>query len=357
MEQRSEQSSSNGQPLIGRQGLKLLMRLMVVLGMTLLLLFGSANANYAVRPDVRDYIAELSREHGFAETELVELFAEVQRQDSILEAIARPAERTLKWHEYRQIFMKEQRIAQGLEFWSENEAALSKAQSVYGVPAEYVVAIIGVETRYGRILGSYRVVDALTTLAFDYPPRAKFFRGELTQFLLLTREEGANPRELKGSYAGAMGYGQFIPSSYRNYAVDFDGDGQRDIWRNSTDAIGSVANYFKRHGWQSGGPVVLPVTVAGAGVDGLVNQGLELNRTVGELKALGVHIDGGGGDLAEETRAAIFRMELEDGAEYWLGLTNFHVITRYNHSRMYALAVHQLGQAIRLRHEQLAVAL
>ncbi|MDH3640848.1 MAG: lytic murein transglycosylase B [Gammaproteobacteria bacterium] len=333
------------------------MRLMFLLGMTMLLLFGSAYADYTVRQDVKDYIAELVAEHGFAESELAELFAEVERKDSILEAIARPAERTLKWHEYRKIFLKEQRIAQGLEFWAENEPALLQAEATYGVPPEYVVAIIGVETRYGRITGSYRVVDALTTLGFDYPKRAKFFRRELTQFLLLAREEGANPRDLKGSYAGAMGYGQFIPSSYRAYAVDFDGDGRRDIWTNTTDAIGSVANYFSRHGWQNDGRVVMPVTVTGGDLDGVANKTLDLNHTVGELQDLGVQIDTDADDLTAATRASIYRMELEEGAEYWLGLKNFHVITRYNRSRLYALAVHQLGQAILSRHEQLAAAL
>ena len=333
------------------------MRFTFLLGMTTLLLFGSAYADYTGRQDVKDYIGEIVAEHGFAEAELAELFAEAERKDSILEAIARPAERRLKWHEYRKIFIKEQRIAQGLEFWAENESALLRAESVYGVPPEYVVAIIGVETRYGRILGSYRVVDALTTLAFDYPPRAKFFRSELTQFLLLAREEGSNPRDLKGSYAGAMGYGQFIPSSYRAYAVDFDGDGRRDIWTNTTDAIGSVANYFSRHGWQNDARVVLPVTVTGSELDEVANKSLDLTSTVGELKALGAELDTQAEGLGEDTRAAIFRMELEDGAEYWLGLKNFHVITRYNRSRMYALAVYQLGQAILHRHENLAAAL
>ena len=346
MDKRSEQ-----------QGVQTFMRLAFLVGITTLLLFGSVHADYTGRQDVKDYIDELVREHGFGEAELAELFAEAERKDSILEAIARPAERRLKWHEYRQIFIKETRITQGLEFWAENESALLRAESVYGVAPEYVVAIIGVETRYGRILGSYRVVDALTTLAFDYPPRAKFFRSELTQFLLLAREEGTNPRDLKGSYAGAMGYGQFIPSSFRAYAVDFDGDGQRDIWTNKTDAIGSVANYFSRHGWENEGRVVIPVSVSGSDLDAVANQSLNLTQTVGELKALGVQIGEEHDDLAEETRAAIFRMELEDGAEYWLGLNNFHVITRYNRSRLYALAVHQLGQVIRSRHESLAASL
>jgi membrane-bound lytic murein transglycosylase B len=333
------------------------MRLTLLLGMTTGLLFGSVHADYTGREDVKEYVAELVAEHGFSDAALTELFAGAQRKDSILEAIARPAERTLKWHEYRQIFIQETRIVQGLQFWAENESALQRAQAEYGVPAEYVVAIIGVETRYGRVAGSYRVVDALATLAFDYPPRAKFFRGELTEFLLLAREEDRNPTDLKGSYAGAMGYGQFIPSSYRGYAVDFDGDGQRDIWTNTTDAIGSVANYVSQHGWQNGALVVLQVSVAGDGVDGLANQTLNLTRTVGELQALGVRVGPQANGLRADTRAAIFRMRLEEGSEYWLGLKNFYVITRYNHSRLYALAVHQLGQAIRSRRDDLRAVL
>jgi membrane-bound lytic murein transglycosylase B len=351
MGERSKLLDSKGLP-----GVQTFMRLMLLLGITTLLLFGSVHADYSGRPDVQAYIAELVGDHDFAEAELAEFFAQAERKDRILELIARPAERRLKWHEYRKIFIGEDRITQGQQFWHENEAALLRAEETYGVPPEYVVAIIGVETRYGRISGGYRVVDALATLAFDYPPRAKFFRSELTQFLLLAREEGMNPRDLKGSYAGAMGYGQFIPSSYRNYAVDFDGDGLRDIWSNTTDAIGSVANYFARHGWQGDGLVVLPASVQGDGLEALANQTLELTSTIGELRALGAQLDGDAGGLAEQTRAAVFRMELEDGPEYWIGLKNFYVITRYNHSRLYALAVHQLSQAILARREGLTVA-
>jgi membrane-bound lytic murein transglycosylase B len=341
-----------GTPLARRllRGLNTVMRLGLLLGMTILLLFGSANADYAERSDVQNYISELVSEHEFTDAELAELFSDVVRKESILEAIARPAERRLRWHAYRKIFLGENRIAQGLQFWSENAAALSKAESEYGVSPEYVVAIIGVETRYGRTLGYYRVVDALTTLAFDYPPRAKFFRGELTEFLLLAREEGVDPREFKGSYAGAMGYGQFIPSSYRHYAVDFSGDGRRDIWSNTTDAIGSVANYLKRHGWQRDGLVVLQVAVENDELRDVANQSLNLTHTVGELRALGVGVAAQTDGLADDMNAAIFRMQLEDGAQYWLGLKNFYVITRYNRSRLYALAVHQLGQEIRARH-------
>jgi membrane-bound lytic murein transglycosylase B len=319
-------------------------RVAVVLGVTFLVLHGSAHADYADRADVREYISELVGEHGFAEDELVDLFHQAQRKDRILQSIARPAERTLEWHEYRQIFLKEPRISQGLEFWAANDTALKKAEATYGVAPEYIVAILGVETRYGRISGSYRVLDALTTLAFDYPPRSAFFRKELTEYLLLAREEDRDPLWFMGSYAGAMGYGQFIPSSFRAYAVDFDGDGYRDIWTNEWDAIGSVANYFSRHGWRQAGAVAMRVGVDGGDADAVANESLSLKRTVGELKSLGVQVDG----LPDEERAGLYRMMLEDGwPEYWVGLNNFHVITRYNRSRLYALAVHQLSQAIK----------
>ena len=317
-----------------------------------LLLVGAGCADYTDREDVQAYMAEVSAEHHFASEELEQLFSQATRQSSILEAIARPAERTLEWHEYREIFLQESRIEQGLRFWDDNEEALQAAWAAFGVPPEYVVAIIGVETRYGQITGGYRVLDALTTLTFDYPPRAPFFRKELTQFLLLAREEGRDPLELKGSYAGAMGYGQFIPSSFRSYAVDFDEDGTRDIWSNTWDAIGSVANYFASHGWQPEAEVVRAVTVVGDAADGVANQSLELNHTIDDLRTLGVEVDGFDSfDGAEAV--ALFRMKLADGAEYWLGLNNFYVITRYNRSRLYALAVHQLAQAIRARREVL----
>jgi membrane-bound lytic murein transglycosylase B len=320
-------------------------------GLVAAALGGPALADYGQRAEVRQYVAELVAEHGFAAAELHELFAQAERKQGIIDAISRPAERVLKWHEYREIFLKEPRISQGVEFWNEYEPVLAEAERVYGVAPEYVVAILGVETRYGRITGSHRVLDALATLAFDYPPRAAFFRKELTQFLLLTREEGRSPLELTGSYAGAMGYGQFIPSSYRAYAVDFDGDGLRDIWNNPHDAVGSIANYFKRHGWRAGGNVAVPVQVRGNVDAGLAGDALELKHTVADLVRFGAVADG----LPAGEAAALFRMDGAEGAEYWVGLNNFYVITRYNRSRMYALAVHQLSQAIKsARQAQLA---
>ena len=327
--------------------MKNLARIAVVSCITALLLYGPVSADYPERDDVRAYVDELVAEHGFGRDALIATFADARHQPRIVEAMSRPAEKALKWFEYRRIFLKDNRIDRGIEFWAENKAALETALASYNVAPEYVVAIIGVETLFGRIMGSHRVLDALSTLAFDYPPRAGFFRNELTQFLLLVREEKRDPGDLKGSYAGAMGYGQFIPSSYRHYAVDFDGDGTRDIWRNTTDAIGSVANYFARHGWRGDGEVVVRVEASGPGVDKVVNTGLSLDRTVSEIRSAGVQIP----DIDGAASAALFRMDLKDGAEYWLGLHDFYVITRYNRSAMYALAVHQLGQAIKAGRE------
>ncbi len=320
----------------------MLWKIALLLGITALMLYSSVHADYAHRADVREYVDELVQEHGFEKERLMELFHQAQRKDRILESIARPAERTLQWHEYRNIFLKETRIRQGVEFWDGNASVLARAEARFGVAPEYVVAILGVETRYGRLTGGYRVLDALTTLAFDYPPRSSFFRSELTQYFLLAREEGRDPTWFTGSYAGAMGYGQFIPSSYRAYAVDFNGDGARNIWTDEADAIGSVANYFERHGWRAGEPVALRVTADGGAAGEVANESLSLKRTVGELRALGVQVAG----LPDDLPASLYRMKLEEGEEYWLGLNNFYVITRYNRSRLYALAVHQLAQEI-----------
>ena len=260
----------------------------------------------------------------------------------IIDLISRPSEKRLQWHEYRKILVDEARIKLGVEFWNENIAALSEAEQVYSVAPEIIVAIIGVETRYGKIMGSYPVVEALSTLAFDYPPRAKFFRKELTEFFILTRDQKLDPASLTGSYAGAMGYGQFIPSSYRAYAVDFDGDNFKDIWNNKADAIGSVANYFSRHGWQGDGPVIVRGYKTSPNLDVTANESLEPKFLAGDLRKKGIR-----NNLADNTKVALFEMQGEMGQEYWLGLSDFYVITRYNRSSMYALAVFQLSQAIK----------
>jgi len=285
---------------------------------------------------------ELSGSYGFSRNNLEKILSDHQPNKRIIDLISRPSEKRLQWHEYRKILVDEARIKLGVEFWNENIVALSEAEQVYSVAPEIIVAIIGVETRYGKIMGSYPVVEALSTLAFDYPPRAKFFRKELTEFFILTRDQKLDPASLTGSYAGAMGYGQFIPSSYRAYAVDFDGDNFKDIWNNKADAIGSVANYFSRHGWQGDGPVIVRGYKTAHNLDVTANESLEPKFLAGDLRKKGIR-----NNLADKTKVALFEMQGERGQEYWLGLSDFYVITRYNRSSMYALAVFQLSQAIK----------
>jgi membrane-bound lytic murein transglycosylase B len=299
-------------------------------------------ADFAEREDVQAFIAGMVERHGFQAEPLREMFRDVRISDGVLKAIAKPAE-ALPWYRYREIFVKPDRVEQGVRFWNENREALERARGAYGVPEEFIVAIIGVETRYGKNAGQYKVFDSLATLAFEYPPRAEFFRSELEQYLLLAREQGFDPLELKGSYAGAMGIPQFISSSYRRFAVDFDIDGVTDIWSNADDAIGSVGNYFHSHGWLKGGPVAVPATHAG---DTAVEpgKGLEPDITVAELGAMGIQPALA---LPGREKVKLLALELESGKEYWLGLNNFYVITRYNRSPLYAMAVFQLAQLIR----------
>ena len=304
--------------------------------------------NYSGNPAALALVDELVQEEGFEREALLAVFADASRQDSIIKAMDRPAEKTKPWYEYREIFLNDKRESQGVEFYHQHRAVLQRAEQETGVPAEIIVAIIGVETYYGRIAGSYRVIDALSTLAFDYPRRSEFFTSELKHFLILTRDQGLDPLQLMGSYAGAMGYGQFMPSSYRSYAVDFDGDDLADIWNNPDDAIGSVANYFLRHGWRAGEQVVL---AADAGADfpqEMLSKGRKLKPrfTVGEFVAAGLVPRS---EVDAAAQAIGIEFELQDGLEYWLGLHNFYVITRYNHSAMYAMSVYQLSQRLAAR--------
>lgn len=310
-------------------------------------LFGAvqqANAgDYERSPQVAEFVGEMTRDYGFAQEQLMGVFGEVKRKQSILDAISRPAERVKPWKDYRPMFITDARIARGVDFWRQHEATLARAEQEYGVPAQVIVSIIGVETFFGRNTGNFRVIDALSTLGFDYPPRADFFRKELREFLLLAREEQLDPLTLKGSYAGAMGLPQFMPSSFRSYAVDFDGDGHINIWNNPDDAIGSVANYFKRHGWVAGEPVVSRALVVGERADEGLTTGIEPAKTVGELRALGWSSHDA---LRDDLPVTAFRLEGEQGPEYWMGLKNFYAITRYNRSVMYAMAVHQLSEQL-----------
>lgn len=299
--------------------------------------------DYEGSPQVAEFVAEMTRDYGFAGEQLVSLFREVERKQAILDAISRPAERVKPWKEYRPIFITDARIQKGVDFWNKHADALARAEKEYGVPAQVIVAIIGVETFYGGNTGNYRVIDALSTLGFDYPPRADFFRKQLKEFLLLAREEQVDPLTLKGSYAGAMGLPQFMPGSFRAYAVDFDGDGHIDIWNNPVDAIGSVASYFKRHGWVAGEPVVSRAQVRGENAEQGLTEGLDPVKNVGELRALGW---ASGDALRDDLPVTAFRLDGVDGMEYWMGLPNFYVITRYNRSVMYSMAVHQLSESL-----------
>jgi membrane-bound lytic murein transglycosylase B len=308
-----------------------------------LLLCTPALALDVERADVRAFIDELVRDHEFDAGELRATLAAVETQQSVLDAIARPAERTKSWREYRAIFITPERIAAGVKFWGENEARLQRIAGQTGVPAEMLAGIIGVETYFGARAGRYRLLDSLATLAFDYPPRSRFFRSELTQLFLLARDESLAIEKAVGSYAGAMGAPQFMPSSYRAYAVDGDGDGRRDLFDNWDDVLASVANYFTAHGWRSGEAVVARATLAGAGTHQPEDNRLSADSTVAGLKAAGVRF---ATDQPAEAPAGLLAFDGEDGREYWAGFHNFYVITRYNRSTMYALAVYQLGQAI-----------
>lgn len=303
--------------------------------------------NYtAEHPAVEPFVEEMRAEYGFDPRHVRQLLAQAERRDSILEAISRPAERVRPWHEYRKIFITDRRIAEGVAFWNQHADALARAEEVYGIEPEIILAIIGVETFYGANKGSHRVIDALATLGFDYPPRADFFRGQLKSFLVLTREQQVDPLSLTGSYAGAMGFPQFIPSSYLAYAVDFDEDGVRDIWNNPVDAIGSAANYFAEHKWKHGETVAVEATVSGEDyAQGFtLDRGLEAKISVGELKKLGWTPSV---ELPEDAQVMAFEFDAGDHKQYWLGLHNLHVITRYNRSVMYAMVVHQLAELIR----------
>ena len=304
------------------------------------------------REDVRAFIQRVHQEHGLDPETLRSILELARIQPPIIEAISRPAERVRPWHEYRKIFMTEARVTAGAQFWAEHRALIERVSAETGVPPEILVGIIGVETFYGRIVGRHRVLDALATLAFEYPPRSAFFARELEQFLLLVREQGLEIETPVGSYAGAMGMPQFIPSSYRAYAVDGDGDGRIDLWNSMEDILASVANYFKAHGWRAGKPVVASAVVPGGSAPAeLAHQGLNANITVGELWSAGIGL---AGPAPRETGAAagLFVLEHEAGPRYWAGFHNFYVITRYNRSLMYALAVHQLGEAISARMEE-----
>lgn len=288
------------------------------------------------------FIDDMVKSHGFDRQELSSVMQQAEKRQSILDAISRPAE-GMPWWRYRRIFLTRERAQKGAEYWQQNSKTLDEAEKKFGVPPEIITAIIGVETFYGKRTGDYPVLDALYTLGFHYPKRDKFFRGQLKEFLILARDENLNPKQPTGSYAGAMGRPQFIPSSYKSFAIDFDADGDRDIWQDDVDTIGSVANYFAEHHWKRGGPVTSQVTDILPGHQGFIDAGMKPGLSLFALEQAGIKIQKG---LARDQLASLIELEQQDGLEHWLGLHNFYVITRYNHSNLYAMAVYQLSREI-----------
>lgn len=310
---------------------------------------------YSERPDVIAFINRMATEHGYNKKKLLELFGNVKHQAQVIEAYKKPAERALSWKRYQKIFVKPKRIDLGVEFWNKHKTILERAEQDTGVPAEMIVAIIGVESRFGSHKGKNKVLDSLTTLAFERKKRNTFFKRELQEFLLLCEEQGFDPREVTGSYAGAMGVPQFISSSYRAYAVDYDQDGKIDLFNSVDDVIGSVANYFKRHGWQSGQRVVSSVKRTPNAVEGLASgkgrYGLKPEKIAADFIKSGWLAEA---NVPNQEKLTLLEFDDEAQGYYLFGHKNFYVITRYNQSSMYALAAHQLAQRIKLKYQNQA---
>lgn len=323
----------------------------------LILLFLAAPAWAQMPPNSDQFIATAVEEYGLSADEVRAVLEDAQFQQSIVDAISRPAE-SKPWHEYRKIFLTDKRIDDGVTFWNEHRQLIAAASEKFGVDEDVIVAIIGVETFYGRITGNYRTVDALVTLGFYYPQnlrsdRSDFFATELLHFLKLASDEGLPATEITGSYAGAMGMGQFMPSSYREYAVDFDGDGNRDLWRSTADAVGSVANYLKRHHWQFGQPVAVRMQASqGADFESLDERSYKPSLTVAQWQEKGFEPSVA---VPADAPAAVLKLEEAERNGYWMVFNNFYVITRYNRSPRYAMAVYDLSQAIKHKFEQGAV--
>lgn len=309
--------------------------------------------DFANNPNAQQFIDKMVNKHGFDRQQLQEILSQAKRLDSVLRLMDNQAPTTSvkppsgpngAWLRYRKKFITPDNVQNCVVFWNQYEDALNRAWQVYGVPPEIIVGIIGVETRWGRVMGKTRILDALATLSFNYPRRAEYFSGELETFLLMARDEQDDPLNLKGSFAGAMGYGQFMPSSYKQYAVDFSGDGHINLW-DPVDAIGSVANYFKAHGWVKGDQVAV---MANGQAPGLPN-GFKTKYSISQLAAAGLTPQQ---PLGNHQQASLLRLDVGTGYQYWYGLPNFYTITRYNHSTHYAMAVWQLGQAVALARVQ-----
>lgn len=320
--------------------------------------YAEGSNNYADRPAVQSFIAEMHAKHQFNQDKLSAMFAEAEKQDKVIELMNRQAE-SKEWYQYRPIFISEDRARKGAAFWNQYKTELDQAHKRYGVPPEIIVAIIGAETSYGTNVGSFPVFDTLTTLSFDYPRRAPFFRNELVEYLIMTRDENLDAMEIKGSYAGAMGPPQFMPSSYRAYAVDYEGNDSIDLLNNMEDAIVSVAHYLKRNGWDPQLSIVaVPAKVKGNGFQELISNELRPGTSVIKpqkpfitVKALEKYGVTPTTPLPGSLKVSVIELKNQNSNEYWIGTNNFYTITRYNHSNMYAMAVYQLSQEILKYHQ------
>ena len=292
------------------------------------------------------FARQAARHDGLSRRTILKILRHARAQPQIIDKISRPAEQVLQWWQYRQIFLTDKRISAGVEFWEEHRDTLERVSAEQGVPPQYIVAILGAETYYGHITGSYRVLDALATLAFDYPPRARYFRSELQKFLVLTHREKIDPLSVKGSYAGAMGPLQFMPSAYLRYAVDGNDDGSRDLFTDWDDIFASVAHYLQQDGWQAGGPVVADVRIDPGATFQIDPSNLRLDETIDGLNAQGVRVQS---DVPGNTPVVLLLAQQQDGPTYRVGFNNFHALTRYNHSALYAMAVDELACAIAAR--------
>lgn len=303
-----------------------------------------------LRPPLEKFIIQMAHTHGFDLHALRALFAQVQTSQGVVKAIGAPS--TAKfWYEFKPLFVDGGRIVGGVKYWNENAGVLARAHGEFGVPEAVIVALIGIETRYGRNTGGYRVIDALSTLAFDVPARGDFFRGELEEFLLLCREQNWDPLTVKGSFAGAMGLAQFMPGSYRRHAMDYDGDGHIDLWNNSTDVIGSVASYLRFFGWKDGQPIVAPARVEALDPRALLDVGLKPSLTLEQWRSRGARPLT---PMPDVLNASLFSLDLIGGAEYWFGFDNFYALLQYNRSRNYVMAIYELSIEITRERERVA---
>ena len=302
----------------------------------------SIYSDYSLKDETIEFIDYMVQKHGYEKSNLESIFQRAEYQEKVVRIMNRQPEGTMTWERYREIMVNESRISAGKEFIRSHKQDLKRAEKIYGVPAEIIASILGIETRYGRIKGNIRVIDSLSTLAFDYPRRSKFFKIQLEEFLLLSKEENFNPEEIEGSIAGAMGYGQFMPDSYRDYAVDFDNDGVRDILNNPVDAIGSVANFLNKKGkWKPNAPIAIRAKAVNEIKE--IKSSFKPYMTSMELEKIGLVASEG---IPGNLKFVPISLDLEDGYEYWLGFDNYHSISRYNRSKLYVMAVFEFSNSL-----------